>query len=209
MKKLLIILTAILSLWTINVSAEVELPEKTDREPVKVYLFYAEWCPHCHDFIKYFLNNYKDEYKDYFEIVGIETAVNGNSVPSEVQANNNVAMEVKEHFQFPDEEFGWPFIVIGDYKTCGFGSDGTAIIEQALIQYQKKDYQDIVANYLANNSATKAENLQDTAITAGVIATENNITKKEGLIPDGVYIAIIFVVIVGGLGGLILIARKN
>lgn len=213
MKKLLIVLTAILGMWTINASAAVELPEKTDREPVKVYLFYADYCSHCHDFIKYFMQNYKDEYKDYFEIVGLESAVGSGTTTSEVRANYNVSMQLKEYFKIADTEFGWPFIVVGDYHVCGFGSDGTPIIEQALAQYKKKDYEDIVAKYLANNKEVKPENLQETAVTAGVVTSNANIntnkTKEEGAIPDGVYVAIIFVVIIGGLGGLVLLARKK
>lgn len=205
MKKLLVILTILVSAITFNVKAsEIELPEKTDHEPVKIYLFYADYCSHCHEFIEYFLDNYKDEYKDYFEIVGIEAATSSKTIPDFVKANSSLASELKEYFEIDDSEFGWPFIVIGDYNTCGFATRmGEALINEALDQYQNESYEDVVGSFIEKSSDVKTENLKEAAVTAGIEVPD----EKSG-ISDAVVVAIIFIVLIGGLGSLIFLSRK-
>ncbi|MDE6284983.1 MAG: hypothetical protein K2M17_04485 [Bacilli bacterium] len=197
MKKLLVVLVTIFSLFTLNVKAEaIELPEKTDHEIVKLYIFYGNECSHCHEFMDYFINNYKDEYKDYFEIVAMETWKNKD--------NNAFALEMKERFSISDEQYGVPFIIIGDYYKCGFSkASGLAVINEALKQYQNEDYEDIVAKEkesTKNNVVT--ETLREAAVTSGV-------AKKEGTTSDAIVIGIIFAVVIAGLGGLVYLSRKK
>ena len=56
MKKYIVLLISIVGvLFMSNVKAEkIELPEKTDHEIVKVYLFRGAGCSHCYDFLTYF-----------------------------------------------------------------------------------------------------------------------------------------------------------
>ena len=69
MKKYILTLIAALSIFLMpTVSAKVDLPEKTDHEKVKVYLFYSSTCGNCHNLLKYFSSKYLD-YTDYFEFV--------------------------------------------------------------------------------------------------------------------------------------------
>lgn len=57
MKKYIVLLVSIFGvLFASNVKAEkIELPEKTDHEIVKVYLFRGAGCSHCYRFFNLFL----------------------------------------------------------------------------------------------------------------------------------------------------------
>ena len=202
MKKILGIITIIISVLAINVKAEIDLPEKTDREPVKIYLFYADYCSHCHEFIEEFLD-LEEEYKDYFEIVAYMAGTQNKNTPESVKTNYELATKIKDYFEVPDNQFGFPVIVIGDYQTCGYGNGlSETLINEALKQYQKEDYKDVVETLRKDNNinATK-ETLFEAAVASGL-------RKKPGSIPDGVIVAIIFVVLAGGLGTLIYLSRK-
>lgn len=198
MKKLLIIGAILLSVLTLNVKAdEIELPPKTDHEVVKVYLFYGYNCSHCHEFFEFIQKNYKDEYKDYFEIVGFESWKN--------DGNSAFLTEVGDYFEIAESDRGVPFFLIGDDYTIGFASSmGQEIIEKALKQYENESYVDLGGELLKNTSkSVKQETLDEALVTAGIKKA-----KKEGT-SDTVYIVIIFGVLVVGLGGLVLLSRKK
>lgn len=194
MKKLFGLFVILLSVFAINVKAEVELPTKTEHEKVTIYLFYSTSCYHCHDFLTYFQENYGEKYDDYFEIKGLEVS---NT------ANVKVLNEVKE--QLGIDEDGVPVIIIGEFKQLGFGTDGENLIEEALEQYQNESYKDVVAKAIetVDDSNVKLETLDECLVSAGLVKVD-----EENSIPDGVYVAIIFVVLFGGLGGLVYLARK-
>ena len=79
MKKYILTLIAALSIFLMpTVSAKVDLPEKTDHEKVKVYLFYSSTCGNCHNLLKYFSSKYLD-YTDYFEFVTYQVDNNQNN----------------------------------------------------------------------------------------------------------------------------------
>lgn len=52
MKKFIVLFIGVITLlFATNVKAsKIELPEKTDHEKVKVYLFRGAGCSHCYDF---------------------------------------------------------------------------------------------------------------------------------------------------------------
>lgn len=195
MKKILSLITIILSIFAINVKAdEVELPVKTEHEEVNIYLFYSVNCGHCHDFLEYFRDNYEETYKGYFKIVALEVS---NS------ANSKVLSAVKNELGITEN--GVPVIVIGDFKQIGFGKDGENLIQEALKAYQNESYKDVVAEAIeeVDDDDVKAETLEEALVSAGITTV-----KEEKAISDGVVIAIIFVVLIGGLGGLVFLARK-
>ena len=144
MKKYFLAILIALMVVLIPSAKAVELPKKTNHEKVNVYLFYASWCPHCHDFIKYFSEKYVD-YEDYFQIVTYEV--------SSSKANEAVMSAVGEKFGETDGSI--PLIVIGDkFHQSGFGTDGTNIIEEALKEYQNKKYVDLVAKTIKEKKLT-------------------------------------------------------
>ena len=144
MKKYIVLIIAVLGLLIIpNVSAaKSKLPEITDHEKVKVYLFRGEGCPHCQDFITYFIDVFKD-YENYFEIVSYEAWKD---------TTNQKLMYAVKKIVGEEENVAVPFIVIGnDYHLLGFGSDsGEEIIDEALKAYQDKKYTDIVAKAMSD-----------------------------------------------------------
>lgn len=208
MKKYIVLIIAVLGLLIIpNVSAaKRELPEITDHEKVKVYLFRGEGCPHCQDFITYFIDVFKD-YEDYFEIVSYEAWKD---------TNNQKLMYAVKKIVGEEENVAVPFIVVGnDYHLLGFGSDsGEKIIDEALKAYQDKKYTDIVAKAMSDEKLSgKSETIVKAAYNEGIkvkkeyLEEEGLVEAKKGL-SDGVIVGIVFAVILLGFGGLVLISRK-
>ena len=185
-----------------NVKAEkIELPEKTDHEKVKVYLFWSSTCKNCHNLISYFGDKY-DAYEDYFEIVAYESWNN--------EDNQKLMLAIKE--QLGEEANGSvPFIVIGsDYHLSGFGSKaGEEIINAALEAYQDKNYTDIVAKTIKSEKINPTkETLLEAAAAEDIIKLDETGEVKKGL-SDGAIIGIIFGVIILGFAGLVIFSRKD
>ena len=66
MKKILVTILTVLSILLIpSVGAKTKLPEKTDHEKVKVYLFWSSTCHNCHNLIEYFSNKYNNFYNKH------------------------------------------------------------------------------------------------------------------------------------------------
>ena len=134
MKKYIVLLISIVGvLFATNVkAAKIKLPEKTDHEIVKVYLFRGAGCSHCYDFLTYFSDKFKD-YEDYFQIAAYESWNNST--------NQKLMLAVKK-IVGEEENGSVPFIVVGDdYKLMGFGEkSGEEIIKAALNAYQDENY---------------------------------------------------------------------
>lgn len=211
MKKFIVLFIGVITLlFATNVKAsKIELPEKTDHEKVKVYLFRGAGCSHCYDFLTYFADKY-ETYDDYFEIVTYESWNNST--------NQNLMFAVKK-IVGEEENGAVPFIVVGDdYHLLGFGDDsGEEIINAALEAYQDKKYTDIVAKAIKSNKLKPtAETISETATSEGIkpenqsttAKTEENYSKDNNKISDGAVIAIVFSVIILGFAGLVFISRK-
>lgn len=200
MKKLLLFMVSLgvtFSLFLGNVSA-IEKPEVTDHEKVKINLFHSSSCSHCKDFLKYFGENWVD-YEDYFEVVTYEVS----SSPE----NGKVLDAVKKALNNDDE--GVPFITIGGtYFKVGFGkSTGKEIIEEALKEYQNKNYIDLVGTTIKENKLdSKKETLKEACASGEIKFVEKD---KKGKISDNVVITIIFVVVIGGFVALMFTSRKK
>ena len=207
MKKYIILIIAVLGLLIVpNVSAaKIELPEKTDHEKVKVYLFRGEGCSHCYDFLNYFVNVFKD-YEDYFEIVSYESWKNST--------NQKLMLAVKKIVGV-DEDTSVPFVVVGDdYNSLGFGDNsGEEIINAALKAYQDEDYTDIVAKTIKDESLTPTSQTVAKAANSEGIKVKKEYLEEEGIesskgLSDGVVIGIVFAVILLGFCGLVVLSRK-
>lgn len=203
MKKYIVLIIAVLGLIIMpNIKAEtVELPEVTDHEKVKVYLFRGAGCSHCYDFLTYFVDVYKD-YEDYFEIVVYESWNDAT--------NQTLMLDVKEKVG-EEADGGVPFIVVGDdYHLLGFGENsGEEIINKALEEYQNDDYTDIVAKAIEDKGLNpNSETVAEAAKSEGIkVKTDGNDSKSS--ISDGVVVGVIFGVILLGFGGLVIISRKK
>lgn len=200
MKKFLLSIAIVASLLLTNVKA-IELPEVTEHEKVTIYIFRGHGCSHCYDALTYFYEN-ASKYSEYLEVKSYEVWNDST--------NRYLMLDVAEYFG--DEASGVPYIVIGDsYSTAGFGSKtGDELIEKALEEYKNKKYKDIVAK-TAKNGEYNSESLAQACEQEG-IPSEANVsteTKSTGGKYDGLIIAGILVVVLGGTAALILSNRKQ
>ena len=197
MKKFLLTILVALSIVLIpNVSAKINVPEKTDHEKVKVYLFWSSTCKNCHNLISYFGDKY-DAYEDYFEIVTYQ--VNTDKANSEL--SNAIAEDVKEDPGYI------PLVIIGNtYHVLGWqDSLGETIINEALKAYQDENYTDIVAKKIEDKQLTVTEKtFKDACSVAGITFKGSKESKT-----DGIVIGIVFGVLILGFAGLIVLSRKK
>lgn len=117
-KQLLLVLIAIMVMvpFSVNALVEVEKPE-VNKEPVKVYLFYGNGCPHCEGAIEWF-SSIEEEYGDYFELVKYEVWYD---------KENNSFMQKLSNFR-KDNASGVPYIIVGDYAYPN-GFDGSQVVD--------------------------------------------------------------------------------
>lgn len=82
-----------------------------EKEPVKVYFFYGDGCPHCAEAEEFF-DSIEDEYGDKFEIVSYETWYDSD--------NADLMEEVADVRK--EEPGGVPYIIIGNQSWDGYTS---------------------------------------------------------------------------------------
>lgn len=193
MKKLLVLIILIGGILCLNVKAE-KLPPKTDHEKVTMYIFYGDWCGNCHRLIQYYLDNYKDEYKDYFTIKALE-----------VQNKDNNVLSAKLAKKLNFDGGGIPVIVIGDFSQVGFGTDGAPLTKKALEFYKNKNYEDVAAKIIKDEELKiKVDTIDEAAIKCGL----KTVTEKKHL-SNGALIGITVTVLVLGAVGLAVIIKQH
>ena len=198
MKKLLIVLVTILNLFfIIPVEAKTSLPEKTNHEKVKVYLFWSSTCTNCHNLMKYFANKYQD-YESYFEIVTYQV----NNDKNNASLASTIAEQVGEKPGYV------PLVIIGNtYHVLGWDDSlGEIITKEALKAYEDKEYTDIVAKKIKDNKLDVKE--KSFAEACDVVGIKYNINTKNKVDTKFV-IGFICVTIILGTIGLIILSRKR
>lgn len=106
----------------------------SDKEPINVYLFWGNGCPHCEN-AKEFFSEIEDEYGKYFELVQYEVWYD--------QDNKSLYKNVKQELN--DTADGVPFIVIGDKTFRGYSSAIDQEIKDTILEkYEDENYVDIV-----------------------------------------------------------------
>ena len=158
MKKVLLFIITMLFAIPVANATVITKPQVTNHEKVTIYLFWASWCPHCHDFLEYFSDKY-DEYRDYFEIVTyqLDTDYEINNLE-----NNNLLDAVRKEVGYDGS--GIPFIIVGNWYQVGFGSDGSNIIEEALKAYQSSKYTDVVKKVINSENSIGFDNTFENTI---------------------------------------------
>ncbi len=172
MKKILLIISLLATFAFTNVYAE-ELPEVTDKDKVKVYLFRGDGCGHCKNAIQYF-NDLEGKYDDYIEFVIFETYHN--------EDNDSIMKKVKTEFDVEESKMSSvPYLVVGDYDQVGFNeSVGDKIIEEALKAYEDEDYNDEVADIIKGEDY-EAETLKEAADAESIPYWETGDKEKVTL----------------------------
>lgn len=199
MKKVLsIVLITIMMLVALpSVDAKEKLPKVT-HEPINVYIFRGDSCGYCHSALEFFEES-NEKYGDYFNVVGFE-----------VSDENNQGFWQKVGEFFNDEVGSIPYIVIGDvYHETGFSEEiGKDIIKIALEQYENDNYVDVVDKLLVENELKdKVEYNKHSEF--GTITDAKIVKAEEQSSSDTLIIIGIFVVLIGGLTGLVIASRKG
>lgn len=192
MKKLILSLTVALFLFIgVPVSA---------KEKVPVYMFTKDGCSACLSAQEYFAD-LQEEYPDLFELRDIVVFdYNWGEVSDD---RTNLLIKIYDRFGEDSSRASTPTIVIGDYHTLGLPSD-TDEVYDAIVDARDNKSEDIVKGYIDELEL----NLEDLL----VYETEDNTNTKNDT-TDGKYDTIIiigiFVVLIGGLAGLVIAGNKN
>lgn len=171
LRSLLLIILTIMIIFPLGVNGEEEKPE-ANKEPVKVYVFHGETCPHCLEAFEWF-DSIEEEYGDYFDLVKYEVWKD---------AENSQLMENISNFR-GDNATGVPYIIVGDYSYAnGFGADsvideetgttmGDQMIERILEIYESDNRYDVMEAYNNRPDYSIVVGIVALVIIAGVVVT--------------------------------------
>ncbi len=130
---------------------------KESEDKINIYLFRGKGCPHCSDFINYINDTILKKYANYFNFISFETWYDEN--------NAKLLNKVGEFFNYDtsSQEFGIPFIIIGDKTFVGYSSSFNSQIEEEIVKlYNSEDRYDVFEKMA--NPSNKTEPLSDTVI---------------------------------------------
>ena len=193
MKKILIVLITLLLFIPLKVNGlsivkydEMNLQQALDMEeinikvkkvntenPIRIYLFMGDGCPHCKEFLEYSANVLMDKYGDKIKFSIYEVWNNEN--------NKELFEKVKTYFKLSSN--GVPLIVIGDDYYLGYTSSMNADIESAIEkEYAKKERFNILEEASKVNE-TRVEFLNSYEYdTFKEVLVKENITQKDELL---------------------------
>lgn len=199
MKKVLsiVLITLMMFITLPSVNAKEKLPKVT-HDPINVYIFRGDSCGYCHSALEFFENS-QEKYGEYFNVIGFE-----------VSDENNQGFWQKVGEYFNDEVGSIPYIVIGDaYHNTGFSEElGKDIIKTILKEYENEKYVDVVDKLLVDNELKdKVEYTKHSEF--GSITDAKIVKAEEQSSSDTLIIVGIFVVLIGGLTGLVIASRKG
>lgn len=188
LNKLLILLLSFVFLVPSFVSAADENDnEEVKKEPVKVYVFRGEGCPHCEEGLEWF-ESIEEEYGDYFDLTTYEVWYDSN--------NGQLMSLVGQYFN--EEADGIPYIIIGKHTYSGFDSnDSDTLIGYIMEEYEKdeEDRTDAVSEVIKESGWTPS------------VATEEK--KEESSKTNDLIIGLVGVVLVVGIVVVIIKARQD
>lgn len=189
MKKLIFSLTLTIFLFMgIPVSA---------KEKVSVYMFTKDGCPACLSAQNYF-QELAEDYPELFELREIVVFDNNWGIVSEDR--KNLLIKIYDKFGEDSSRASTPTIVIGDYHTLGLPGD-TDLVYNAIIDARDNKSEDIVMKYIEDLNL----NLDDLLVYEANTSTSNDESNKY----DTLIIIGIFVVLIGGLAGLVIVGNKK
>ena len=149
------------------------------KEPVIVYLFRGEGCPHCAEAEEWFAS-IEEEYGDYFDLQDYEVWYN--------EENSELMSLVAQYMG--ESADGVPYIIVGDHTFSGFDTS----YEEQIIGYIKEEYE--------KDPAERA-NIVPTVIQESGWGQEEDTTTRD------LIVGLVLVVIVVGLVAIIIVARKE
>ena len=153
------------------VTSEEEAPVEEDSR-VTVYFFYGNGCPHCQEAEEWFAS-IEEEYGERYVIKDYETWYDAD--------NSTLMQQVAEaRGEYDPDNFGVPYILIGDKSWMGFSQDTMA--DEIKTQIDQVFAQPVSERYDALANVTNGGNDDD---------------KKSG---NDVVGLIIILVVAGGIG---------
>ncbi len=201
----------ILSLITVLVLIMMIPYSYAKQNNVKVYMFTKNGCTYCEQAFDFFEKKLKEN-PDDFELINIEvwcgTDYTTQPNPSWITGNEqalSLMEKVVEHFGQSIE--GTPTIVVGDHFQSS-AADLDGLYDKITSYKTDKKYTDVVANIAKENNIDIDElNVPHGSANCDILANEDEDSSSVSN-RDLVIIAGIFVVLIGGMTGLIIISKK-
>ncbi len=184
MKKLFLTIMVVLSL--------VLLPKEVyAKNKVTVYIFRGYDCPHCEEALEN-INEHKDDINENIEFVTYEVWKSENN--SKLQD----AVAKKLEVDTESENYGIPFIVIGNEYIIGYGGTSTyeRMISKAESFIDNSDYKDVVK-----------ETINELSIEVEPTTLQDIFPEPNKIVTIVVYV--IFGAAIIGFISLIVFSRKN
>ena len=188
MKKILLSIITILTLL-------VMVPIVNAASKVKVYMFTKDGCPACLSASEYFAGLLKEEPK-LFELIDLEIFdEEWNTVDEDAY---KLLTDTLAHFGESTEpkDIATPLIVIGDYHSIGLPQNKSEVYDAILELKDSKEKIDVVKQ-LAEDAKIDYKKF---------IKVEEK--AKDGKY-DAIIIAAVFIVLIGGFAGLIILGKKK
>ena len=169
-KNILFLLLVVMVMIPFGVNAEGEKPA-ANKEPVKIYFFHGETCPHCLEAFEWF-DSIEEEYGDYFDIAKYEVWND---------AENSALMKQVASFN-GDNPTGVPYIIVGNYSYVnGFGPDavidestgkteGDQMIERILETYESDNRYDVMEAYNNRPDYSTVVGIVSIVVIVGIVA---------------------------------------
>ena len=208
MKKVILSFIATLSML-------VMLPVVKADSDVTVYMFTKNGCSACEAAREYF-EGLLEKDKDAFKLVNIEVWCGTDYVtdpdnPQWILGSEdayNLLMAAVEHYKLDENQLGTPVIAIGDYATIGFNSNDPSAITDAIAKAKKsKKEVDVIKDLAEENNIELSSVVKEFGVQSCDKTTNDNTNKSSGKY-DAVIIVSIFVVLIGGFAGLVVLGKK-
>lgn len=155
-------------------------------EPINLYIFYGNGCPHCEAAMEY-LNGLDATEKAKFNLIKYEVWYNTD--------NAALMTSVAELLKVDTDNLGVPFMIIGDQTLVGYADDGSsdASIKEAIDKaYSATDKYD-----LATKIDLSKGTVDDDSATPTTTTSKNDSSKSSDDLTTIVALGIIVVGIIG------------
>ncbi len=185
------------------------------KNNVKLYMFTKNGCTACESAFAFFEEKLKED-PDAFELINIEvwcgtdyTDVNN---PKWIQSDNKngliLMQDALEHYKEDTERLSTPTIMVGDYLQIGT-KDLDKLYEKIIAYQTDKKYKDVLEE-LASKKDIDISSLNVPHGTLNCDIRPEDSTKEipESGKYDVIIIASIFIILVGGFTGLIIVSKK-
>lgn len=166
------------------------IPLVSAKDKVKVYVFSKEECPACASAEEHFNALLKEDSK-LFDYVEIETFDRSGKI--ENQDAYNLLIKVLAHYNEDTEKLYTPTIVIGDRLEIGI--ENIDELEDYIKECSKNNTKDVLSDLAKENNISISD-------------IRTNEPLEETNLSDTLILIGIFVVLIGGFTGLIIMGRK-